>query len=271
MRSAINVAPGCWKDPIGGYALLRRGCCRPPRLERVGDRGARRCPPAQEVSAYLSSSHHIPHPPDTRLLSCEGHVLSRIRVGKLRQECHSDVRLPSVHWAAKKNARHSHTASSQQASLNPRIADLRNAARIVTLVARFSASNSPFAAASDQATGEPSNVGGVLGLEHLRVNYRSGTHIAIHDHLDASDNLRTAMLCCAMSLAMCQTTLGTTLQHRVPAGGWHKTRNIYKSTNHRLKVRSPMVSILLGMHPLQQAPRRWCLKSGNYRWKPTFM
>jgi len=111
----------------------------------------------------------------------------------------------------------SYTASSVQAS------QPTNSGTCASRRGRYNrdshlASDSPFAAASDKATGEPLAVGMLFGLDKYRLNYRSATRlIAIWEHSVAKWRTIRGGPCCAceMPWAMCELPLRTTLQHSV--------------------------------------------------------
>jgi hypothetical protein len=141
MRSALNGAEAVGACAIGVHALLSREDGRPKRVGEVakGD-GAVLGVPSPEASAclplLLGPSDHYPHPPQDTRRPSHGVCISRSHSrGQIRCKLLSGKRSKICNWPVKKNAQHSHTVSSlQQAWLlhPPRIADLLDAARLVT-------------------------------------------------------------------------------------------------------------------------------------------
>jgi hypothetical protein len=115
--------------------------------------------------------------PETRLMTPEKYARRvAIRVGKSGR----NLALTSACWTPigrrKKCTTQSYTASSEQASQPTEWTCASRRGRYNRdNCCTVPASDSPFAATSDQATGEPLIVGVLFGLDRYRVNYRSAT------------------------------------------------------------------------------------------------
>lgn len=132
-----------------------------------------------EVSACLPSSAHIPLSPDTRLpcyVECALRLHSR---GEIRQSG-SQVENPPPTSASRLATGRGNKSATQSYSiitasigtLDPRIADLRNAAGIVTLLA-LGTSSTRCRSRKGHGRAVDRRIAGPT--QHRRINYRGGT------------------------------------------------------------------------------------------------